>query len=353
MTPKTLLLFAVALAGVTLVTWGIATTTNGSGTAAVPSAGRSDVLARVAGEAITRGEVETNAGGQMTQLRQQIFDLTDRTLNQTIDGRVLDLEAESRGLDRDGLLAEVVEADVPPPTEAQVDSVYEEFRDRLNQPRDSAASRIEAFLVNRVRRARYDSLVSALRDEYGVVNYLAPPRVEVEAKGPALGPETAPVTIVEFSDFECPFCLRMHPTLKRVMEEYEGQVRLVFRQFPLTNIHPHAQKAAEASLCADAQGKFWEMHDAMFESPGQLAVADLKTHAAEIGLDAEAFAGCLDSGESADEVRADLNAGRALGLRGTPALYINGRYLAGAQPFEVISRVIDDELRRGGGAGGA
>jgi protein-disulfide isomerase len=348
MNSKTLLLSLIALAGVALFTWGLATSTNGGATTAAPASAGADVLAEVGGEAITRSEVETNAGGQMTQLRQQMFDLTERTLNQTIDGKLLDLEAESRGLDRDGLVAEVVETNVPAPTEAQIDSVYEEFRDRLNQPRDSAAPRIEAFLRTQVQRARYDSLINALRDEYDVVNYLEPPRVEVEATGPALGPESAPVTIVEFSDFECPFCLRIHPTLKQVMDEYEGQVRLVFRQFPLNNIHPNAQKAAEASLCADAQGKFWEMHDAMFDNPRQLAVADLKTRAAEIGLDEEAFASCLDSGEFADQVTADLNAGRALGVSGTPALYINGRFLSGAQPFDVISRVIDDELQRGG-----
>jgi protein-disulfide isomerase len=242
----------------------------------------------------------------------------------------------------------VIDSNPPIPLESQIDSVYEQFRDRIEQPRESVVPQIEAFLVDRAKQARFDSLMRSLRDEYEIVNYLEPPRFEVAATGPALGPETAPVTIVEFSDFECPFCLRIHPTLKQVMDEYEGQVRLVFRQFPLNNIHPHAQKAAEASLCADAQGKFWEMHDAMFENPRELAVADLKTRAAEIGLDEQAFATCLDSGEFSDEVAADLDAGRALGVTGTPALYINGRFLSGAQPFEVISRVIDDELKRAG-----
>jgi protein-disulfide isomerase len=342
------LLYVAGLAVVALFTWGIASSNRGSTSASAPASASRDVLAVVGGEEITRSEVETNAGGQLTQLRQQIFDLTEQSLNQTIDGKLLDLEAESRGLERDSFIASIVETDLPVPTEAQIDSVYEEAAARINAPRDSVAPQIEAFLQNRTRRARYDSLIGALRAEYEVRNYLEPPRFEVEATGPALGPDAAPVTIVEFSDFECPFCLRIHPTLKRVMDEYEGQVRLVFRQFPLNNIHPHAQKAAEASLCADAQGRFWEMHDAMFDNPRELAVADLKTRAAEIGLDEEAFATCLDTGEFADEVTADLNAGRALGVSGTPALYINGRFLSGAQPFEVISRVIEDELQRGG-----
>jgi protein-disulfide isomerase len=342
------LLYIAGLAVVALFTWGIASSNRGSTSALAPASASGDVLAVVGGEEITRSEVETNAGGQLTQLRQQIFDLTEQSLNQTIDGKLLDLEAESRGLERDSFITSIVETDLPVPTDAQIDSVYEEAAARINAPRDSVAPQIEAFLQNRTRRARYDSLISALRDEYEVRNYLEPPRFEVEATGPAKGPDNAPVTIVEFSDFECPFCLRINPTLKQVMEEYEGQVRLVFRQFPLNNIHPNAQKAAEASLCADAQGRFWEMHDAMFDNPRELAVADLKTRAAEIGLDEEAFATCLDTGEFADKVTADLNAGRALGVSGTPALYINGRFLSGAQPFEVISRVIEDELQRGG-----
>ena len=341
------LLYLAGLVAVGFFAWGLASFDRAGGpSTATSGSADSDVLAVVGGEEITRNEVETNAGRQLTQLRQQMFDLTEQSLNRTIDGKLLDLAAENRGLERDSFVAFVVETDLPVPTEAEIDSVYEEAAARINAPRDSVAPQIEAFLQNQTRRARYDSLLGALRDEYEVVNYLEPPRFDVEATGPALGPESAPVTIVEFSDFECPFCLRIHPTLKQVMEEYDGQVRLVFRQFPLNAIHPNAQKAAEASLCADAQGKFWEMHDAMFENPRELAVTDLKTRAAEIGLDEQAFATCLDSGEFADEVTADLNAGRALGVSGTPALYINGRYLSGAQPFDVIARIIDDELLR-------
>ena len=341
-------LYIVALVVVALFTWGLATTTQRNSTAGVQSTADSEVLAVVDGEEITRGEVETNAGAQLFRLRSQVFDLTEQTLLQTIDGKLLDLEAGKRGLDRDELISAVVDSNPPVPTEAQMDSVYEQFRDRIQQPRETVNPQIEAFLVDQALRARLDSLVSALRDEYEIENYLEPPRFEVAAEGPAKGPETAPVTIVEFSDFECPFCKRIYPTLNQVMDEYEGRVRLVFRQFPLHSLHPNAQRAAEASLCADDQGQFWEMHDAMFEGSGGLNVASLKARAAELGLDEDAFGSCLDSGQFADQVAADVTAGRALGVSGTPALFINGRYLSGAQPFEVIARVIDDELQRGG-----
>ena len=341
-------LYIVALVVVALFTWGLATTTQRNSTAGVKSTADSEVLAVVDGEEITRGEVETNAGAQLFRLRSQVFDLTEQTLLQTIDGKLLDLEAGKRGLDRDELISAVVDSNPPVATEAQIDSVYEANKDRIDQPRDVIAPQIEAFLLNQARQARFDSLVSALREEYDVVSFLEPPRFEVEATGPALGPETAPVTIVEFSDFECPFCKRIYPTLNQVMDDYDGRVRLVFRQFPLHALHPNAQKAAEASLCADEQGKFWEMHDSLFEGPGGLGIASLKTRAADLGLDEDAFGSCLDSGQFADQVAADVTAGRALGVSGTPALFINGRYLSGAQPFEVIARVIDDELQRGG-----
>jgi protein-disulfide isomerase len=343
-----LLLLGLVAAG--LFAWGLATMSGGPGApGASPAAtGGADVLARVNGEEITRAEVEENAGGQLAQLRQQIYDLTEQSLDRTIDGKLLDLAAEGQGLERDAFLAAVVDSNPPEPTQAQIDSVYEAFRDRINQPKEQVEPQIQAFLVNQARRARYDSLIASLRAEYDVVNLLEPPRTEVAAVGPAQGPEDAPVTIVEFSDFECPFCKRIHPTLKQVLDTYEGKIRLVYRHLPLTNIHPNAQKAAEASLCAHEQGEFWAMHDAIFEGTGGLAVASLKATAADIGLDTEAFAQCLDSGDKADEVAADMAVARELGLSGTPALFINGRYLSGAQPYETIARVIDDELRRAG-----
>ena len=140
----------------------------------------------------------------------------------------------------------------------------------------------------------------------------------------------------------------MIPTLDKVTETYGDQVRLVFRQFPLHSIHPQAQKAAEAALCANDQGKFWEMHDAMFGDQRNLDVAQLKSTAAGLELDATAFGQCLDSGQHAERVNSDLQAGMEAGVTGTPALFINGRFLSGAQPFEAISKVIDDELRRAG-----
>ena len=172
-------------------------------------------------------------------------------------------------------------------------------------------------------------------------------RYPVETAGhPSSGPVDVPVTVVEFGDFECPNCGGLFPVLKRIKQEYSGQVRLVFRQLPLRQAHPHAQKAAEASLCAYDQGHFWEYHDSMFENQHDLTVLALKRRAVEFGLDTDVFNLCLDSGSSAARIDADIDAAIEAGVTGTPTMYINGRKLAGNRGYEAIVEVIEDELAR-------
>jgi len=175
----------------------------------------------------------------------------------------------------------------------------------------------------------------------------APPRTEIATAGfPARGPATAPVTIVEFSDFECPFCARLFPTLQIVEKIYLDRVRIVYRQFPLRRIHPLAQKAAEASLCAGEQGRFWEMHDSLFGDQEHLTVDALKARAVALKLDTAAFNACLDSGKEAAAIDKDIEEGAKAGVTGTPAMFVNGRLLVGAQPFAAIQAIIEDELKK-------
>jgi protein-disulfide isomerase len=175
--------------------------------------------------------------------------------------------------------------------------------------------------------------------------------VEV-GKAPVRGNPKAPVTVVEFSDFQCPYCVRARPTVNRVRETYGVKVRWVFRHFPL-DFHAQAQKAGEAAACAGEQGKFWEMHDLLWANTAKLQVADLKGHAATLGLDAPRFGQCLDSGRYSGLVAADLQAGQGYGVSGTPAFFVNGRPLVGAQPFDAFAQVIDDELQRPAAAASA
>ena len=329
-----------------LITWGVS---RPQSAAVLPQATQGEVLAKVGDYEITRQEVEEVAPDQFIQAKQQLHDITQRALDQAIDTKLVDLQAEKEGLDSQGLVVREVLSKLSEPTDEQIDSVYNAYREQLNNaPRDSVAPQIVDFLTRQERAVAMQVFVAQLRAQYDVRNYLEPARIEVEAIGPSKGPEDAPITLVEFSDFECPFCVRVLPTIEQVQQTYGDQVRIVYRQFPLNAIHPNAQLSAEASLCADAQGKFWEMHDAIFEARGKAGADRLKTMASDLGMDSDLFGTCLDSREFQDQVAADLEAGRQAGVTGTPALFINGRFLSGAQPFNVVSRVIDDELTRVG-----
>jgi len=167
---------------------------------------------------------------------------------------------------------------------------------------------------------------------------------------PSWGPEDAPVTIVEFSDFQCPFCSRFFSeTYPQIKQEYEGQVHFVYRDFPLTSLHENAQKAGEAAECADDQGKFWEYHDMLFNNNSALDDASLKGYASQLGLDTSAFDQCLDSGKYTEEVQKDYQEGISYGVTGTPAFYINGVSIIGAQPYANFKAAIDAALQEAGG----
>lgn len=158
------------------------------------------------------------------------------------------------------------------------------------------------------------------------------------------GDFNAPITLVEFSDFECPFCVRHYPTLNKIFSDYEGKVRLVYKHFPL-GFHPNAQKAAEASECADEQGKFWEYHDKLFDNFDLgYSVENFKKWAKDLGLNIGEFNGCLDSGKFAQKVQDDYQEGIEKGVDGTPATFVNGQLIGGALPYDSFKQIIDSLL---------
>jgi len=170
----------------------------------------------------------------------------------------------------------------------------------------------------------------------------------VKAEGPARGSAAAPITIVEFSDFECPFCSRAEETLRKVRDVYGDRVRLVFRDYPLPS-HRGAPKAAEAAHCADEQGKFWEMHDRLFSKNGaQQTETELRKAAADVGLDEVAFSRCFASGKYASIWKSSQEEGARAGVGSTPTFFLNGRMIIGAASFEMFATVIDEELERAG-----
>ena len=176
-----------------------------------------------------------------------------------------------------------------------------------------------------------------------------PPRVNVDiGDSPFLGDEDAPVTIIEFSDFECPFCARWYiDTKSQIDEQYikMGKVKLVYMHYPLS-FHPQAEPAALASECAYEQGKFWEFHDLIFENQRVISDANYKKWAADLGLDQAQFDDCYDSKKYQADVQDDFNKGQRAGVRGTPGFFVNGRLVSGAQPFSVFQQAIEAELNR-------
>ncbi len=267
----------------------------------------------------------------------------ERQLNKLVDEHVLALEAQARHTTTTALLdAQKGE----PVSEAQVRSFYDQKRAEINERYEAVEPRIREFLEKSASKDAQRRYLDALRAKYHAAVLLEPRREAVTATGPARGPSSAPVTIVEFSDFECPFCGRFEPVLQRVLAKYPTQVRLIYRNYPLPQLHPQAQKAAEAALCAQQQGKFWDMHDLLFAEQKSLAIEDLKDKAQRIGLERAAFDECLDSGKMRDAVAVDVEAGDALGIQGTPASFENGRFVSGDVEESELTALIDDELRR-------
>lgn len=310
------------------------------------------MLATVEGEAVTFDDLPSGTSHDLARLensyRQQRHQLLEAALDEAIAERMLAREAEAR----DATMAEIVaEGTGRPaePTDAEVEAWYEANRGRLQgRSLDQLREQIRQFLRESRAEEAADDFDRRLREKYDVTVHLDPFRVRFDNEGsPATGPEDARVTLVEFSDFECPFCGRFFPTMERIEEEYGDRVKIVYRQFPIPSLHPNAFKAAEASLCAHEQGEFWAYHDLLFEEQERLAVRDLKEKAGRLGLDQSEFDRCLDTGRYVEQVQDDMAAGQAAGVSGTPALFVNGIPIpGGAVAYEVVAEALDVELAR-------
>jgi protein-disulfide isomerase len=307
------------------------------------------VVAKYNGKTITLGDLETAPGGEkLFEMEEQRYQTRRQVIDQLIFKELVEAEAKKAGKTEEQWMQEQVETKVKPPSDAEIQAFFEQNKEGM--PPGTTLDMVKPRIIDFMTRDQKGTLVRALFDDLkkkaGVeITLAAPkkPKKEVEAKGPARGPESAKVTIVEFSDFQCPFCSRAHDTVEEVMNAYPGKVRLVFRHFPL-DFHAQAPKAAEASLCAHDQGKFWEYHDVLFKNQQKLQVEDLKAHATGLGLDAAKFNECLESGKHAATVKEDTEAGKKVGVNGTPAFFINGQMLSGAQPLEAFKQIIDSEL---------
>jgi protein-disulfide isomerase len=309
-----------------------------------------DTLAEVDGVAITSEEVEKTLAAQLSKLEEQIYNLKRQRVETLINEKLLAKEAAKKGLSVPALLDAEVTSKVGLVTEQEIEKVYQESRDKLKGEESNLRDQIRGRLQNLKLATKREEFLRSLRSQAKVVVNLKPPpvlRAEVSTDGaPFKGPSKAPITIVEFSDFHCPFCRRVIPTLAQLDSKYGDQIKLVFRDFPIESLHPGASKAHEAARCANEQGKFWDYHDKLFNTPPKSSPETFKELAKGIGLNPSAFETCLNSGKYQAAIKEDIAEGNRVGVNGTPAFFINGRLISGAQPLEAFARIIDDELSR-------
>ncbi|MCA9527340.1 MAG: thioredoxin domain-containing protein [Myxococcales bacterium] len=308
-------------------------------------------VATVGGKPITRAEVDEKLGEALCAARmehaQKIHELRTQALESLINDRLIEQAAKAAGApDTGAWLMTQLQAAVKPVDPAAVQAFYNENQQRMGgKPFEEMQGPIAQYLDQQGKEQAYGDLLAKLREAAKVEELMAPFRLPVEAVGPASGPEKAPITLIEFADYECGYCARATETVKAVRAKYGDKIRFVFRDFPL-EFHKNAAPAAIAARCAAAQGKYWEMHDALFENSQGLGAETYGRLATQLGLDMGAYMTCMGDPAQMMALQADMAAGRKAGVSGTPAFFINGIPLSGAQPVEAFTKIIDAELAR-------
>ncbi len=258
--------------------------------------------------------------------------------------KLVQAEAKKRGISPEKLIQQEVEAKVADPTDGEVEAYFwgqNRAGANFEEVKEQYRANLKQLKLQKARQVYADSL----RAKIDVAVLLRPPSVTVAYDPTRVkGDPNAPITIVEFSDFQCPFCKKSESTLHELLTKYSGRVKLAYLDFPLREIHPQAQSAAEAARCAGEQGKFWEYHDALYEEQSKLDGAELLTHARALHLDEKSFQSCLNSGKFKSKIEADMEQGRKVGVAGTPGFFVNGVFLSGALPPADFEKIIDNQL---------
>ena len=316
--------------------------------AANPQGG--EVAAIIDGRKVSIDEVHQHIQGQflkefLKQPEERQFEMNENAIRELVRNHIVETEARQQGKTSQALLDEI--SAVPDPTAQDISDWFTANQDRL---RGAKLENVTAQITELVLKERREKAMSDFIDpKLAALSWeivLTPKRKEVGATRLARGAADAPITIITFSDYQCPYCVRAEPILNGVLERYPDRVRLVHRHFPLDTIHPFARSAAEASMCADEQGKFWAYHDGIFARAGQLEGDALTEIGSEVGLDAEAFNLCVEERRFKDFVAKDFADGREAGVSGTPSFFLNGIKLKGARSVEDLSAQVDIELAR-------
>jgi protein-disulfide isomerase len=303
------------------------------------------VVATINGTEIRESDLHIQS--QITALRQQEYELKRRAAEAAIGRRLVETAARAEGLTIEQYMAKEIDAKVTDPGDDELRALYTAQKDRFSAPFEQVRDQLKAEMREQRIRAARQVLADRLLKDAKIQFLIEPPRFKVDlGDAPRRGPASAPVTIVEFSDYQCPFCKRAQATLAQIASRYGDRVAFVFKDYPLDDLHPQARSASEAARCAGDQGKFWAYHDLLFASSPAFAGDALKTAAEKVGLNPEAFETCLQSKKNAAKVESDRQQGENLGVNGTPAFFVNGIGLSGALPLAEFVRVIDAELTR-------
>jgi protein-disulfide isomerase len=309
------------------------------------------VVASVNGVPITLREVDLRAANRLASIRQQEYEARRDAIDDMVAEKLLEREAAQRGLTVGDLLKGEVEAKATPVTPQDAAQFYEQNKQRFaGRPREQALAAIESAMRKRnldVRRAAFEA---ELRKSASVKVALEAPRQDlaVPPGAPVLGPKTARVTILEFADYQCPYCQRAEDSVEQLLKEYQGKVRFVHRDFPLPG-HDRAFAAARASGCAGEQGRFWDFRRSLLASPGDFSDEDFRKRAATLGLDGNAFSSCIQSDRLDAAIQESQDDGVKAGVNATPTFFFNGRMQTGAPSIEELRRILDEELERAGG----
>ena len=313
----------------------------------VSAAAGGPIAARVNGREVLQADIDRLLGAKLIEMLQAQYYARLNALPSLVGPWLEEEEARRRGITLDEFVQQEITSKIANPSEEEILALRSMMKDKLPDDPDAARDVIIRGLRNQRFTQRRAQLGKELYDKANVEILLEPPRIQIpdSPSSPAKGPANAAVTIVEFADFECTQCASLTATLKDLATANPSQIRIVFRQMPLS-IHEHASVAASLALCAVDQGKFWELHDWLFANQRSLDVDSILAAAPALGIDPTALRVCQESGAHSDELETDLNMARALGVNTTPLVLVNGRPLVGIAALQQVGLVVADELRR-------
>jgi protein-disulfide isomerase len=301
----------------------------------------SRVVARVGDRDITNGELQKREAAKVLDANYKYYIAQRDLIDEAINNDLIEEQAKKEHLTVEQLLDRHVRAKVKDPSDEAVEVYYEGLQN--DQPFDTLKAKIREHIRQGREKKQIEAYVKSLRSSATIAMLILPPEEKVAVgNSPVQGARNAAVTVVEFADYECPYCRKVEPTLEKLRKEFGDRVAFAFKDFPLP-MHKHAQKAAEAARCAEVQGKFWDFHDKLF-SADSLEIAEMKTYARSMNMDGAKFDKCLDSGETVAEIQKDTAEGSKLGMTGTPTFFVNGHFISGNVPYETMRGLLEQEL---------